>query len=82
MKKYILNISSSMVHKNTCRYVRNLDEIKKREFHTLNEAKNLAKALNFVKCVKLWRIVIYEKNCENNFCYFSIDNIVFWMYLL
>lgn len=49
MKKYILNISSSMVHKNTCRYVRNLDEIKKREFHTLNEAKKSCKSIKFCK---------------------------------
>lgn len=53
MKKYILNINSSMVHKNTCRYVKNLEEIRKQEFHTLDEAVKSCKGIKFCKVCKV-----------------------------
>ncbi len=53
MKEYILNVKSSMVHKSTCRYVKNLADIKKQEFHTLDEARMSCKDIKFCKMCKV-----------------------------
>ncbi|GEM_PF-4194848 len=53
MKEYILNVKSSMVHKSTCRYVKNLDDVKKKEFYTLDEARKSCKDIKFCKSCKV-----------------------------
>lgn len=53
MKEYILNVKSLMVHKSTCRHVKNLAEIKRREFHTLDEAIKSCKSIKFCKVCKV-----------------------------
>lgn len=53
MKKYVLNVKTSRLHKNTCFHIRNLEEIKRQEFHTIDEAKKSCKDIKFCKTCKV-----------------------------